>query len=421
MDAVHRLLRFGRTAQQCALPVWQSAKLQSERGLQWLKLRPHIQAPLFSVGMGIVTLLLLIFSGVTAAVAALAAWFTLIRHFAQTNADRQRRITESFSKAVEQLGSDKLEVRLGGIYSLERISKESPDDYWTVMENLTAFVRERSRRNEAERTSQGLEQRVSRRAYFLWQEAGRPDGKTKDFWAAAAKQEKLGEPAADIAAVLTVLKRRSEQSREREGTNGWCFDLKGAILKRYDLSGAHLEAAILGGARLEGADLNGAHLERADLSDDAHLEGADLIGAHLEAAILGGAHLEETCLSRAHLEGAYLNGAHLDGADLSDAHLEEAVLSGAHLERADLSDAHLEGTYLSGAHLARTNLSGAHLAGAIFGGAHLEGADLSDATGLSEAQLHDAHGDAVTKLPGGLSRPEHWQKHGSGCGSTAGA
>ncbi len=170
--------------------------------------------------MGIVTLLLLIFSGVTAAVAALAAWFTLIRHFGQTNADRQRRITESFAKAVEQLGSDKLEVRLGGIYSLERISKESPDDYWTVMENLTAFVRERSRRNEAERT-RDLEQRVSRRAYFLWQEAGRPDGRAEDFWTAAAEQEEFGEPATDIAAVLTVIKRRSEQSRERERANGW--------------------------------------------------------------------------------------------------------------------------------------------------------------------------------------------------------
>ena len=72
-------------------------------------------------------------------------------------------------------------MRLGGIYSLERISKESPDDYWTVMENLSAFVRKRSRRNEAERTSQNLEQRISRRAYFLWQEAGRPDGRADDF------------------------------------------------------------------------------------------------------------------------------------------------------------------------------------------------------------------------------------------------
>jgi hypothetical protein len=97
---------------------------------------------------------------------------------------------------VEQLGSDKLEVRLGGIYSLERISKESPDDYWTVMENLTAFVRERSRRNEAERTTLGFEQRVSQRAYFLWREAGRPDGRTEEFWAEAVEQEELGEPPA---------------------------------------------------------------------------------------------------------------------------------------------------------------------------------------------------------------------------------
>ena len=42
----------------------------------------------------------------------------------------------------------------------------------------------------------------------------------------------LEKPAADIAAVLTVIKRRSEQSREREGANNWRFDLSGAILKR---------------------------------------------------------------------------------------------------------------------------------------------------------------------------------------------
>ena len=106
-------------------------------------------------------------------------------------------------------------MRLGGIYSLERISKESPDDYWTVMESLTAFVRERSRRNEAKRTSQDFEHRVSRRAYLIWRAAGRPDGRAEEFWAEAVKQDEFGEPpATDIAAVLTVLKRRSERSRE---------------------------------------------------------------------------------------------------------------------------------------------------------------------------------------------------------------
>ena len=72
-------------------------------------------------------------------IAAEQASIAARRHNAQTDADRQRRITESYAKATEQLGSDKIEVRLGGIYTLERISKESPDDYWTVMETLTAF------------------------------------------------------------------------------------------------------------------------------------------------------------------------------------------------------------------------------------------------------------------------------------------
>src|SRR5262247_1209777 len=54
------------------------------------------------------------------------------------------KLTERFSKAVELLGSDKLDVRLGGIYALERIAQDSLKDHWTVMEVLTAFVREQS-------------------------------------------------------------------------------------------------------------------------------------------------------------------------------------------------------------------------------------------------------------------------------------
>jgi hypothetical protein len=84
----------------------------------------------------------------TLAAGLLIAGVTLMRHFAQTEADRQRRITESYSKAVEQLSSDKIEQRLGGIYTLERISQESRKDYWTIMETLTAFVRERARWRE---------------------------------------------------------------------------------------------------------------------------------------------------------------------------------------------------------------------------------------------------------------------------------
>ena len=63
------------------------------------------------------------------------------RHHAQTAADLRRRIAETFSKAVEQIASDKLEVRLGGLYTLQRLSRESSDDYLPIMELVSAFVR----------------------------------------------------------------------------------------------------------------------------------------------------------------------------------------------------------------------------------------------------------------------------------------
>src|SRR3984885_12962700 len=127
------------TLEELIEPIWSAALRQFKHGKQWLMSRRQ-EGAFISAGVAVV-LLLLIFSGVTAAVAAVAAWIALMRHFAQTDADRERRVTESFSKAVEQLANDKIEVRLGGIYTLERISRESPDDYWTIMETLTAFVR----------------------------------------------------------------------------------------------------------------------------------------------------------------------------------------------------------------------------------------------------------------------------------------
>lgn len=53
-------------------------------------------------------------------------------------------ITERFTRAIDQLGSDKLQIRLGGIYALVSIANESDKDYWQFMEILTADVRKNS-------------------------------------------------------------------------------------------------------------------------------------------------------------------------------------------------------------------------------------------------------------------------------------
>jgi hypothetical protein len=68
----------------------------------------------------------------------------------QLRLTEQGQITERFTRAIDQLGATdddgnpRLEVRLGGIYALERIDKESPERAYhsTVMEVLTAYVRE---------------------------------------------------------------------------------------------------------------------------------------------------------------------------------------------------------------------------------------------------------------------------------------
>jgi hypothetical protein len=64
--------------------------------------------------------------------------------------NREGQITERFTRAIDQLGathddnSKNLELRLGGIYALERIARESEEDHWSIMEVLTAYVRDRA-------------------------------------------------------------------------------------------------------------------------------------------------------------------------------------------------------------------------------------------------------------------------------------
>lgn len=52
-----------------------------------------------------------------------------------------RRITELYTKAVEQLGSDKAPVRLGGLYALERLAQDNPRQRQTIVNVWCAYLR----------------------------------------------------------------------------------------------------------------------------------------------------------------------------------------------------------------------------------------------------------------------------------------
>ena len=66
----------------------------------------------------------------------------------RVRAAEEGQITERFTKAIEQLGHKEMAIRLGGIYALERIARDSEKDHGPIMEVLTADVRKKAPRRE---------------------------------------------------------------------------------------------------------------------------------------------------------------------------------------------------------------------------------------------------------------------------------
>ncbi len=267
-------------------------------------------------------------------IATLSAGIGLFVNYLNSQAEmrltQERLITERFSKAVEQIGNNKEEVVIGGIYSLERIAKDSPKDQWTIMEVLTSYIRKNS---PIPSNIQQLEPAARQKAL-----------------------EKLPSVSIPVQAALTVIGRR-EVENDQAGDN-LAETTDSNKIKILDLSQTNLREANLILANLNGANLNGANLIGANLI------GANLIGAYLNRANLNRANLIGANLNRANLNRANLYGANLDGAYLNRANLNRANLFGANLYGANLNRANLFGANLYGASLNRANLNGANLNGA---------------------------------------------------------
>jgi len=212
---------------------------------------------------------------------------------AQLRVAQEGQVTERFTKAIDQLGEEdhndapRLEIRIGSIYALERLAKhyqeQSSEDYGSIMEILTAYVRENAK----------------------WT-PNQASGPTLKAHQVAGLLTNIVTPGVrgDIQAALDVLGRRNEKlisEKLRRSLN----------LVRSDLSGASLSGANLSGADLSQANLSGATLIKANLSG-ASLEQADLSGAYLSGANLSGASLSETRLEAAVLTTVVLTGNDLE-------------------------------------------------------------------------------------------------------------
>jgi uncharacterized protein YjbI with pentapeptide repeats len=219
---------------------------------------------------------------------------------------REGHITDRYSKAIEQLGNINADVRIGGIYALERIARDSAADRETIIEVLTTFVREH--------TSAG------------------------HHTPSNAKIE------ADVQAAISVVARRPNVEAETRRLDFYHSGLNDASFRSGDFRGAMILYC-----RLDGASFAGARLDRADLSF---------------GRARGAAFTRASARGVGFVNAKYTHGWFL-AADLTDADFYGCDLTGSEFERryAEDGDPPIQPAVVTNARFTKAILTGTNLRG----------------------------------------------------------
>ena len=206
----------------------------------------------------------------------------------QAETAQQGLLNERYQKGAEMLGSEVLSVRLGGIYALQQLAEEHPEQYHLqIMWLFCAFAR-------------------------------KPPGSEKRMVYQYAENEPTRRLREDVQAIVSAIGGRSkagiglEEAEENFQLDLRDADFHGASLNGASLKGANLSGAVLIRAELGRSDLREADLSKSDLGFanfnlailmDAKLSGADMLGANLSRIVI-----QHTDFSLADLQGVNLSG-----------------------------------------------------------------------------------------------------------------
>ncbi|MET9765042.1 pentapeptide repeat-containing protein [Streptomyces sp. NPDC006372] len=249
-------------------------------------------------------------AGVGAAVTVMLAFRRQQHHetaTAQTEYDAtERRITELYTKAVEQLGNAQAPVRLGGLYALERLGQAAPDHRQTIVDVICAYLRmpynlPTDPRPSSEHRLRALSRAEERSRQLLW-------GKAND-----RRRQEL-QVRLTAQSILAAHLRDTRSPEQREDTppderlwHGIRIDLTHATLINFDFrqcqiaEGYFTDATFAGDASFESASFRVAEFGRATFEGYALFVDARFTG---ETAGFG----STTFIHRAEFAGAVFTG-----------------------------------------------------------------------------------------------------------------
>ncbi|PIM74367.1 hypothetical protein CTU88_01200 [Streptomyces sp. JV178] len=272
------------------------------------------------------TTLLQAIGGLVVLFGAYATWRQLRVSQDGLRATQEGYVTDRFSRAIDQLGSDKTDVRIGGLHALWRIAEHSARDREAILSILAAYLR----------------------THLPWPPADPEAVPGAGAGAHINDVAPLEVRMADAQVALTGLGVLLLHPREQSWLNLGVTDLR-----RADCDGLWLPEVNLDRSCLEGAGLYHANLTQSSLVS-VNLRHADLTTAIVRRARLVGADLRG-----AKLVETDLREADFTEADLREANLRKTDASGAVFRRADLRLADLRGADLSAADLHEARLTGA--------------------------------------------------------------
>ena len=240
--------------------------------------------------------------------------------------ERRKSDAEIFARSTDQLGNEKTPTRLGALYALEALAKdtldrEGPGSHLArqILETFAAFIREQSR-PLVKAWNDEYPDAVIKEIHMPYRDdkGGFHVEQFNDYIGAL-------EPAPEDIQTAFKIIVRSFPVEARPGFGEGVLNLRKTWLVKINMP-------------------HGSNLQKLNLTQ-AHMEKAVLAKAHMKRAYLVRAHMEETYLAEAHMEGANLSGADMVGADMLVAHMEEAYLTEAHMKNTNLSSTDFKGSY----------------------------------------------------------------------------
>jgi len=208
-------------------------------------------------------------------------------------------LTDRYSKAIDQLGSNNPQIRLGGIFSLEKLASGSKEYISVVNKVLATYIRQKSK-----------------------------DTSTYAF--------------EEIQAAVGIISFR-ETNRDYLIDDDHGVNISNSLLKATNFDNARLAHAkmvnsIFTESTFTNADLSNVSGMEADFSKtnltNSNLSQSNFYGGSFEQSIMKGSVIKNSNFQLVNLSEANLINCDLNGSDLSDANLYGTILYGTDLSKA---------------------------------------------------------------------------------------